>query len=284
LSINEFSSTETIEAIASGNGYSQSAVASAAYTITPPAATPTFSVTPGTYTSTQTVSISDSTPGVTIFYTTNSTTPTTSSSIYSGPITVSSTETIEAIASGNGYSQSAVASAAYTINLPTMTHPTLTGVLPAYIEAGSGAFTITIKGTEFTTDSKVYWESSALETQFVTDTKLSAQVPPSEISTPGVYAVTVRSSASNVSTSNQYQFEVDTALASSRAPSFSSTTATVAAGATANYPVTVSSVATSVSVTCLNLPAGATCSYSGTNGTVTVATSSTTPAGTYQVQ
>ena len=116
------SSTETIEAMASGNGYSASAVASATYTITPPAATPTFSVKPGTYTTTLTVAISDATPGVTIYYTKDGSTPTTSSFVYSGPITVSSTESIEAMASGNGHSASAVASATYTITLP----PTLT--------------------------------------------------------------------------------------------------------------------------------------------------------------
>jgi hypothetical protein len=38
-----------------------------------------------------------------------------------------------------------------------------------------------------------------------------------------------------------------------------------------------------VSATCLNVPAGATCSYSATNSTVTIATTSSTPAGTYQI-
>ncbi len=83
-----------------------------------PAATPAFSVAAGTYSATQTVTLSDSTTGVTIYYTTNGTTPTTSSTVYSGSITVSSTETLEAIAVASGYLTSAVASAAYTINLP----------------------------------------------------------------------------------------------------------------------------------------------------------------------
>ena len=91
-------STETLEAIATASGYSTSPVATATYTITPPAATPSFSVAPGTYASAQTVTISDATAGATIYYTTNGTTPTTSSSQYSGAITVSSTETLEAIA------------------------------------------------------------------------------------------------------------------------------------------------------------------------------------------
>lgn len=84
----------------------------------PWAATPTFSVPAGTYTAIQTVTISDATPGATIYYTTDGTAPTTDSSVYSAPIQVSSTETINAIAAGNGSSSSAVASATYTIQLP----------------------------------------------------------------------------------------------------------------------------------------------------------------------
>src|SRR5580658_8203006 len=78
--------TETIQAIAVATGYTNSAVTSAAYTITPPAATPTFSIAPGTYTSTQPVTLSDATAGATIYYTTNGTTPTTASTKYAGAI------------------------------------------------------------------------------------------------------------------------------------------------------------------------------------------------------
>jgi N-acetylneuraminic acid mutarotase len=108
------SSTETIEAIAMAKGYVASAVATATYTIAP-AATPTFSPAPGTYSTAQTVTISDATPGATIYYTTNGTAPTTGSTVYSSAITVGTSETIEAIAVAPGMSQSAVATAAYTI-------------------------------------------------------------------------------------------------------------------------------------------------------------------------
>jgi N-acetylneuraminic acid mutarotase len=113
------SSTETLQAIATASGYSTSSVAIAAYTITPPAATPFFSPVAGTYTTAQSVTISDATAGATIYYTTNGVTPTTSSAIYTTAIAVSSTETLQAIATASGYSTSSVAPATYTINLST---------------------------------------------------------------------------------------------------------------------------------------------------------------------
>ncbi len=85
----------------------------------PPAARPAFSEEDGTYTSTQTIHISDSTPGATIYYTTDGVSiPTTSSAAYTGPIPVSSTMTLIAVAAAPGFSNSPVASAVYTIKLP----------------------------------------------------------------------------------------------------------------------------------------------------------------------
>jgi beta-glucanase (GH16 family) len=112
------SATETLKAMATASGDANSAVATAAYTITPATtattATPTFSPAAGTYSSAQSVAMSDATAGATIHYTTNGTTPTTASVVYSGPITVSATETLKAMATAAGDANSAVATAAYT--------------------------------------------------------------------------------------------------------------------------------------------------------------------------
>jgi hypothetical protein len=77
-------------------------------------AAPTFSVTPGSYTSAQTVSISGP-AGATIYYTTNGLLPTSSSTRYTGPVTVSSSEVIQAVAIETGYTDSYVAMGNYQI-------------------------------------------------------------------------------------------------------------------------------------------------------------------------
>jgi len=102
-----------------------------------PAATPTLSIPSGTYSSAQAVTISDATTGATIYYTTNGSTPSTSSTKYTGAITVSSSETLEAIATASGYSTSAVASATYTISVPNAS------LSPASLSFGSEAIAIT---------------------------------------------------------------------------------------------------------------------------------------------
>ncbi len=110
--------TETIKAIAVATGHTNSAVATAAYIIETPAATPVFSPDAGTYASAQSVKITDTTAGATIYYTKNGAMPTTSSTKYTGPIAVAATETIKGIAVATGYTTSAVATAKYTIVRP----------------------------------------------------------------------------------------------------------------------------------------------------------------------
>jgi Chitobiase/beta-hexosaminidase C-terminal domain len=79
-------------------------------------ATPTFSPVAGSYTGPQSVAISTTTTGATIYYTTDGSTPTTSSAVYSTPITVSTSQTIKAIGVLSGDTNSSVGSAAYTIS------------------------------------------------------------------------------------------------------------------------------------------------------------------------
>jgi hypothetical protein len=110
-----YGGVETLQAYATETGYQQSNNLLAQYTLNYPATpAPAFSLPAGSYSGAQSLTITDSLAGATIYYTTDGTTPTTSSTEYTGPITVSSTETVEAIAVATDYSISAVTTAAYT--------------------------------------------------------------------------------------------------------------------------------------------------------------------------
>lgn len=74
----------------------------------------------GTYTSTQNVTITSATTGATIRYTTDGGTPTsTSGTVYSGPVAISSTTTLKAIAYMAGMTDSSVTTEIYTISAPS---------------------------------------------------------------------------------------------------------------------------------------------------------------------
>jgi len=86
--------------------------------IYPAADPPTFSPAVGTYTSIQHVELTDKAQGAQIHYTTDGTTPTNSSPVYTAPIKIAKTTTIQAIAHVANYSNSVVAKGTYTIHLP----------------------------------------------------------------------------------------------------------------------------------------------------------------------
>ncbi len=77
-----------------------------------------FTPVAGTYSSAQTVGVSTSTPGASIRYTTDGSTPSeTAGTLYNSAFAVSASETVKAIAYKSGMTDSAVVTAAYTINI-----------------------------------------------------------------------------------------------------------------------------------------------------------------------
>lgn len=122
------------------DNYIQSDVADASYTILASVATPVITLDGGTYTFAQTTAITCGTEGATIHYTTNGDNPTTSSTAYTGAISINETMTIKAIAAMDGMANSAVAEASYTINIPAINAE---NVNIAY-DATSGTITSTI--------------------------------------------------------------------------------------------------------------------------------------------
>lgn len=113
-----FSSTTKLRAIAVSSNYSGSTILE--YTVkVPQLGAPTATVSSGEsqnglVSSGSKIALS-SVKGATIYYTTDGSTPTTSSRIYSAPITVTSDVTIKAMAQANGYTQSNVMTQSYKI-------------------------------------------------------------------------------------------------------------------------------------------------------------------------
>jgi hypothetical protein len=110
------STSTKISAIAAANGFLNSSVATALYTIAGKPVAPVFTPAPGTYTGSASVTMTDATSGSTIYFTTNGSTPTQGSTKYTGAITVKTTETIKAIAAIAGVGNSLVTTGTYTIN------------------------------------------------------------------------------------------------------------------------------------------------------------------------
>jgi hypothetical protein len=155
----------TVQAIAIATGYGTSPIASALYLIEYPTATPVISPAGGTYATTQTVTITDSTPGAKIYYTTDGTTPTTSSGVYGGSIAVLQSETVQAIALASGDSLSTVSSQTYTLNLPTAPAPIFslaggiyssTQTVTVSDSVAGAAIHYTIDGSTATVSSPIY--------------------------------------------------------------------------------------------------------------------------------
>jgi len=141
-------------------------------------ATPVISLATGTYAGAQTVTITDSTSGSKIYYTTNGTAPSTSSNLYSGSITVSSSETLEAMATATGDTQSATATAVYTIS----------GLLQVYLSGPGvqstsvvGAATETFDALSTGTHTTAYVSTAGIGTYTGSSTQ------PFAIESPGEY-------------------------------------------------------------------------------------------------
>ena len=120
----------------------------------PQVKTPTFSVEEGFYTETKSVSISCETTGATIKYTTDGTTPSESNGlVYSSPVSVAQTTTIKAIAIYEGYDDSEVATATYTIN--NATHPYTVAQARDAIDADFGLTNVYATGIVSTAGEEV---------------------------------------------------------------------------------------------------------------------------------
>ena len=111
-----------------------------------------------------------------------------------GQIATAGTATVTVYDPTNGTSNAQ----SFTIKPSPIAITSLSPVSPA---AGGPAFTLTVTGTGFTSQSSVLWNGASLATTFVSATKLSAPVPASDITTPGTDAVAVADPVFGVSDS-----------------------------------------------------------------------------------
>ena len=162
----------TLKAIAVKTGMNNSVVASASYTIKGTVAIPVFSVESGAVNSGTSVIISCATEGARIYYTTDGTEPTASSTEYKAAISVTPPMTIKAIAVKDGMNDSAVASASYTIKGTVVT--------PEFSVESSAVNTGTsVTITCVTEGAKIYYTTDGTEpTAKSTEYKAAISVTP----------------------------------------------------------------------------------------------------------
>ncbi len=153
------SATTAVNAIATASTYSTSALATASFTLSQQtAATPAFSPNGGKVSSTQAISISDTTTGAVIYYTVDGSTPAPgvgTTTQYKGTFAIGQNPptTVKAIATAPGYTNSAVKGVTFTV-LPAAPTPTITPAAGTYSAPLSVSFSDPQAGTTYyyTTD------------------------------------------------------------------------------------------------------------------------------------
>ena len=154
--------TMTVKAAAWKAGQPASNVASAVYVLQ--VAAPTLAPGGGTYTAAQLVTMSDSTPGATIRYTTDGTDPSDASAAYMAPIPVATGQTLKAKGFKADWVASTTSTAAYAFIYGTLSPPVASPSAGQYLNdvqvtlsATAGATTrFTTNGADPTTSSAIY--------------------------------------------------------------------------------------------------------------------------------
>lgn len=97
----------------------------------------------------------------------------------------------------------------FTINPPPNPTPTITSLSPSSASVGSPAFTLTVTGTQFISNSQVMWNGTELATNYVSGTSLTAQIPASDLTSAGTTSVAVQNPPPGGGTSNSLSFTVN---------------------------------------------------------------------------
>jgi hypothetical protein len=120
----------------------------------------------------------------------------------------------------------------FTINNPV---PTTTSLSPSTAVAGGAAFTLTVNGTGFVSNSVVQWNGSNRTTTYISSTQLTAAITAADIASAGTAQVTVVDPAPGGGTSNAQTFTITT----SPVPTTTSLSPSTAAAGGAAFTLTV---------------------------------------------
>jgi hypothetical protein len=161
----------TVPTVANGKVYIGTSGALQVYSLlggTPTVAPPVFQPGSQTFSGSLKVTLTDATPGAAIYYTTDGSTPTASSKLYTGPITVTSSEVITALASAAGYLQNAPVAATYS-SASTTASPVFS------LAAGSYSGAQSLKITDASPSASIYYTVDG-STPTIASTKYSGTI------------------------------------------------------------------------------------------------------------
>ena len=97
----------------------------------------------------------------------------------------------------------------FSLTVTAAAAPVLTSINPSAVPAGGPAFTLTVNGSNFVSNSTVRWNGSDRTTTFVSSSQLTAAIPATDVASPGTATVTVANPGG--STSNALTFTVSPA-------------------------------------------------------------------------
>jgi len=155
--------------------------------------------------------------------------------------------------------------------------PDITSFAPVSAKQNSGAFTLTVNGSNFVNGAVVFFNGSARPTTFVSPTQVTAAIPASDLASSGTATVFVNNPPPGGGISFRPLFAIDTATATSVA--LGSNALTLTAGQSAVVTLQPTGFTGAISTTCLNAPDGVTCTLNPANNSLTVQTAAITPKG-----
>jgi hypothetical protein len=227
------------------------------------AAAPTFSLAAGTYSGAQTLTMTDATQGAAIYYTIDGSNPTTSSSAYTAPIIVSSSETVRAIAVAAGYTVSAVASADYVIK-PAPDVSAVNSSLNPSMTGNAVTFTVGVSSNAGSPSGTVAFLDGTIQLASVTLNGGSATYTTSALAAGSHSMTAVYSGDNTFGTVTSAALTQVVETFSIAPPSGSSSTVTASPGGQAIYTLSVTPPAAGnpLVFSISGLPAGATATFS----------------------